>query len=203
MWLTIAILSLLLVFVTPSLKDSKLRDRLIGAGIATLSLGWFYSRARRWRLRSLAKRIAGEWTYITFPHDLEKRPGNYGFGLMHFFVDDTNELRYRVELFGDAKSLSDSVKYGSSAPGAVGRAHDRAFRYDPDENCIWLIYKVTYNQPDRKDRTGHLYIDFSNHKRPQGYWASDLDKLHLSAGEMHICRPPEFDKLIASFEPFN
>ncbi|HYX72265.1 MAG TPA: hypothetical protein VE732_05810 [Nitrososphaera sp.] len=202
-WLTITILSLVVVFITPTLKDSRLLDRLIGAALATPFLVWVYNIVRTRRLKSLAKRIIGEWTYITFPHDPSKRAGNYSFGWMRFFVDETNNLRYEVQLFVDKRSLLDSVYKGFSSSGAIGRAHDRAFRYNPENKSVWLIYEATYNQPDRKSRTGYLYLDFSNPKRPTGYWASDLDKSFLSAGEIHICKPDEFNHLVDSFLPAN
>jgi hypothetical protein len=200
-WVTMTILSLAVVFITPTLKDSRLLDRLIGAALATPFLVWLYNAIRTWRLKSLAKRFIGEWTYITFPHDPSKRVGNYSFGWMKFFVDETNNFRYEVQLFADKKSLMDSVYSGFSSSGARGRAHDKAFRYNPDSKCIWLIYEATYNQPDMKSRTGYLFLDFSNPKRPTGYWASDLDKSSLSAGEMHLCKPNDFNSLVNSFLP--
>jgi hypothetical protein len=201
-WVTMALLSLLVVFVTPILENSRLIDRLIAAALTVPSLGWTYGRVQSLALRYLSRRVRKTWTYVTYPHDESKREGNYGYGIMTFFIDGHGRLRYRVELFDDPSTLQASVEEGYSASGAVGRAHDKSLRYDYELHEMWLIYKVSYNQPGalKTERKGYLYLDFSNANRPQGYWASDLNKSDLSAGEMHVCQPENFGDMVSTLK---
>ena len=200
-WATMSVLSLTVVVVGPYLQTADLERRLLGALVAIPSLAFVYSAIRKAVARHGARKLLGYWLYVTFPHDPAKRRNNVSFGLMCFDLDDLGDLRYSVLLFDNPKSLMEAARNGFSSKGAVGRAWNQAIAYDERKQCVWILYEAAWNSPDKPNRTGHLYVDLSSPNRLSGHWASDIGKQQLSAGEIHVARSRNFEKMLSELRP--
>lgn len=194
-WITIFLISIVVAVISPVLQQTELTDRILGAILATISFALLFKLIVRIHLRYKLKQILGHWLYITFPHNKEERLAKRGYGLMKLYLNSSNELKYRVQLFRDLTTLLTAARDDFSPKGAHGRAWNKAINYDNREDHLWLIYEATYNSPKIDNRIGYLFVDFTSSFRPNGRWASDPKRAELSGGEMHLARLEQFEEV--------
>ena len=187
-------LSIITVLVLPSIEKFSKHSRiggLVSVLISALALGLIVRFVERVLLKIWASPVLGSWIY-------ESSSGNWGLASIHFVG---NLLKYKVDLFPDAKSVHAALNNEDGFGEKVFASVD-SISVEYDHGKLSLIYVITQTDSSiYAPREGILkLIPLSGGSAMKGFWKSDYsnpdtkDGASPRSGILNLVRVEQFVK---------
>ena len=189
------------IFVAPQLEVANLVLRVIAAIVATFGFYAVFATASKLLVIWRHRKVLGNWYYATNSFEaVDFKDAN--FAKMRFFLNDDNDLDYRVTTYRSLKALLDT---GTEA--STGTAESRALRHDTKRDLVDVVYSFRFSseKSGTGSRDGRLSLRFLGKDHMEGDWTSEASQHKiedsttervLSSGMMLAGRPKNFVRLI-------